>query len=144
MIWLLPTVLACSPARADALLASKPEIVTFCERCGDRVPGEPHLYAGERLDFATTYVHTQPQRYENLALLAGCSSEGAVPSLHVEDDHGMLIVPDDAAVTPLVVNLDDEPDPHYELVAVLSMVGTAGAFLFARRLRRRRRHRPRL
>ncbi len=142
MIWLLPTVLACSPARADSLLATKPEIVTFCERCGDRVPGEPHLYAGERLDFATTYVHTRPQRYENLALLAGCSSEGAVPSLHVEDDHGMLIVPDDAAVTPLVVNLDEEPDTHYALVGGLSALGAIGALLALRR--RRRTHRPRL
>jgi hypothetical protein len=141
MIWLLPAVLACSPTRADALLATRPEIVTFCERCGDRVPGEPHLYAGERLDFATTYVHTKPQRYENLALLAGCSSEGAVPSLHVEDDHGMLIVPDDAAVTPLVM-VADAPDTHDGLVAALGALGAIGAVLALRR--RRRTHRPRL
>lgn len=142
MIWLLPTVLACSPARADAVLATRPEIVTFCERCGDRVPGEPHLYSGERLDFATTYVHTRPQRYENLALLAGCSSEGAVPSLHVEDDHGMLIVPDDAAVQPLIAV--EEPQTYYGLVAGLGAFGALGAIGIALALRRRRTHRPRL
>jgi hypothetical protein len=142
MIWLLPTVLACSPARADAVLATRPEIVTFCERCGDRVPGEPHLYNGERLDFATTYVHTRPQRYENLALLAGCSSEGAVPSLHVEDDHGMLIVPDDAAVQPLIAV--EEPETYDGRVAGLGAFGALGAIGIALALRRRRTHRPRL
>jgi hypothetical protein len=142
MIWLLPAAFAvCNPAHADALLAARPEIVTFCERCGDRVPGEPHLYAGEQVDFATTYVHTRPQRYENLALLAGCSSEGAVPSLHVEDDHGMLIVPDDTPVQPPLVG--DGPS-DYPLVAGLSALGTLGLVIGARRMRRRRRHRPRL
>jgi hypothetical protein len=142
MIWMLPAVLAaCNPGRAEALLATRPEIVTFCERCGDRVPGEPHVYAGEVLDFATTYVHTRPQRYENLALLAGCSSEGAVSSLHVEDDHGMLIIPDDAPVQPLVLN--DDGAPRYGLVATASALGALGAVLVARRVRRRT-HRPRL
>lgn len=143
MIWMLPAVLsACNPARADAVLATKPELVTFCERCGDRVPSEPHVYAGERLDLATTYVQTRPQRYENLALLAGCSSEGGVPSLHVEDDHGLLIVPDDTPVVPLVVH--DEVVPHYDLVAGLSVLGTVGALFIVRRARRRRTHHPRL
>jgi hypothetical protein len=142
MIWMLPAVLACTPARADALLAPRPEIVTFCERCGDRVPGEPHRYGGERLDFATTYIHTRPQRYENLALLVGCSSEGAVPSLHVEDDHGTLIVPDDTPVAPLVVH--EEAVPHYDLVAGISILGTLGALFIVRRARRRGTHRPRL
>lgn len=143
MIWLLPAVLAtCNPARADALLAPRPEIVTFCERCGDRVPSEPHIYGGERVDVATTYLHTRPQRYENLALLAGCSSEGAVPSLHVEDDHGTLIVPDDSPVQPLVVH--EESSSHEGLVAGLSVLGTIGAVFALRRARRRRTHRPRL
>lgn len=144
MIWLLPAAIAvCNPHRAWDLLASRPEIVNFCERCGDRVPGEPHRYApGEPGQWlATTYLHTEPDRYENLALLVGCSSEGAVPSLHVEHDHGALIVPDDAAVQPLLAAAK-EPETHYGLVGGFSALATIGVVLVVRR--RRRTHEPRL
>ncbi|MBV8757389.1 MAG: hypothetical protein JO257_08950 [Deltaproteobacteria bacterium] len=116
-------------------------VVTFCPPCGDRVPGLPHEYTGGVIDATQTYVQISPDRYENMARLAGHSTNGGPAYLRVEHDHGEVIVPvkDDAA--PIVI---EAAVPHYDLAVGLGIVGTLLLGLAARALRRRRRHVPRL
>lgn len=116
-------------------------IVTFCPPCGDRVPGLPHEYIGGPLDATQTYVQTSPDRYDNMARLSGHATSGMPAYLRVEHDHGEVIVPvqDDAA--PVIVQ---RMAPHDDLAIGLGIVGTLLLGLAARRLRRRRRHVPRL
>ncbi|HET9987950.1 MAG TPA: hypothetical protein VFQ65_05510 [Kofleriaceae bacterium] len=109
--------------RALDVLAAHPNVIAYCEPCGDRAPGEPHRVdhlAKQRdtdgyysvtldkreIDLAYTYVQTAPSSYENVAALAGCPTSGVSPSLAVADasDHGVLItaspVPHVAAPPP--------------------------------------------
>ena len=83
----------------DAIRAhGQPKLIEYCEPCGDRAPGEPHVIehvAKQRgadgyfsvtidkreVDLAYTYVQTAPSTYENLALLAHCPTSGVRPSL---------------------------------------------------------------
>ena len=116
-------------------------VVTFCPPCGDRVPGLPHDYTGGVIDATQTYVQTSPDRYDNMARLAGHSTNGGPAYLRVVHDHGDVFVPvqDDAA--PVIVQ---RVAPHDHLAIGLSIVGTLVVSLVARALRRRRRHIPRL
>ena len=129
---------------ADGILGAHANvaIVTFCESCGDRVPGLPHPYDGGALDLATTYVQTTPDRYDNLAELAGCSAGGNAPSLRIEHDHGDLIVPERLPGKPVVVV--QAAVPHDELAIGGSVAGTLILVIAVRALRHRRAHRPRL
>jgi len=102
-------------ARARQLIADHPKVISFCEPCGDRVPGEPQELAsassgpgevrfnGVAIDLAYTYVQTSPRRYDNLAVLVGCPTVGVSPSLRVEDaaDRGVLILPDSSEPAPV-------------------------------------------
>jgi len=115
-------------------------IVTFCPPCGDRVPGLPHEYTGGPLDATQTYVQTSPDRYDNMARLAGHGRNGMPAYLRVEHDHGEVIVPVQDDPAPVVV----VRAPHDDLAIGLSIVGTLLLALAAHKLRRRRRHVPRL
>ena len=96
--WLADPAIATRAARE---LASHPEIVTFCEPCGDAAPGAPRKATnvavqqlgdhatsitidGESVDLAYTYVKTSERQYRNLAALAGCATSGVSPSLRVD------------------------------------------------------------
>jgi len=87
--------------RAAHELASHPEIVAFCEPCGDAAPGAPRKATnvavqqlgdhatsitidGDSVDLAYTYVKTSERQYRNLAALAGCATSGVSPSLRVD------------------------------------------------------------
>jgi hypothetical protein len=114
-------------------------VITFCPPRGDRVPGLPHEATGG-IDGAQvyTYVLTSPDRYDNMARLAGKTTHGMPAYLHVEHDHGDVIVPvqDDAA--PVTV------EAHTDAAIGLSIAGTLLLVVGLRALRRRRRHVPRL
>lgn len=127
--WTIPIAIAIlgvsTPARADqcevvsqtvaahavAALARVPDIVTFCEPCGDVAPGAPehvknvgghadHVEInGRSVDLAYTYVETSPHRFENLAALAGCPTTGVSPSLRA----------DDATSTGVLIHADSRP-----------------------------------
>ena len=118
--WVTPDV----AEKAQQLLATHPNVISFCEPCGEQAPGLPtpaasvfvlrsrHVGASAEVsindasvDLAYTYVQTSPTRYENLALLAGCEAEDVSPSLTVGDEtkNGVLIVPStEPAVQPIV------------------------------------------
>jgi hypothetical protein len=106
--------------RAARELASHPEIIAFCEPCGDVAPGAPttarsvvvhplrdHAVSlvvdGDSVDLAYLYVKTSAHQYRNLAVLAGCPTAGVSPSLGVEaaTAEGVLIRPDHAALAPI-------------------------------------------
>lgn len=134
-IWIVPISLALlgGTARADqcewvepaiaqkarALLEKQPKVISFCEPCGDKAPGEPavahaidirvpergleEVYInGTGVDLAYTYVKTDDGHYRNLALLAGCPATDVSPSLAVdaETPNGVLITADDQALPP--------------------------------------------
>jgi len=103
--------------RAVDVLHGQPNVLAYCEPCGDKAPGEPHridhlakqrgldgYYAvtldKREVDLAYTYVQTAPSKYENVAALAGCPTSGVSPSLDVNDasDKGVLITPSPAPV----------------------------------------------
>jgi len=134
---------------AHQILAQHPTMITFCEPCGDRVPGEPVQWQGEPVDPTVTYVQTAPDRFDNLAVLAGGPAPGSSPSLHVEaaTADGVLIVPDTLAhprvtlAPPPVVVV--EQTNRWGAIAV-GCGATSGLWLVALRWRRRRHHRPRL
>src|SRR5580698_8307823 len=86
--------------RALQLLHDHPNVLAYCEPCGDRAPGEPlraNHVATDRdrsgsyqvvidrreVDLAYTYVQTGPDRFENLAHLAGCPASGVSPTLAI-------------------------------------------------------------
>lgn len=105
--------------RAAAILATQPKVIAFCEPCGEQAPGVPRVAStaalrspepgyqevhinGVPVDLAYTFVQTSPERYQNLAALAGCPADGVSPSLTVTDETptGVLIVADDPPATP--------------------------------------------
>lgn len=110
---------------ALAVLASHPDVISYCEPCNDQAPGEPHRvdhlakqrgteggdnYAvtidKREVDLAYTYVRTSPSRYENLAAIVGCVTSGVSPSLVVHDvsDRGVMISASDRPVSPLAAS----------------------------------------
>ena len=104
---------------AIAHLHAGVKVVEYCEPCGDKAPGEPHVidhiakttsegyYAvtldKREVDLAYEYVQIAPSHYENVARLAGCATSGVSASLTVNDatDTGVLILPSND-VTPAV------------------------------------------
>jgi hypothetical protein len=86
--------------RAIRELRSHPELVQFCEPCGDTAPGEPRRanqvamrtldghrevsIDGETVDLAYVYVKMSGHLYRNLAMLAGCAATGVSPRLRVD------------------------------------------------------------
>lgn len=147
MIWL-----ACA---VEAFLANSPKVVEYCERCGDKAPGLPYVYAeGQRTDVRYTYVQTSPERYENLALLAGCDIDPEAPaSLTVSDetDHGVMITADQtsqpkpAPQVAYYATTIEQPLP-WTVVALAAGGGAivgGGLFVLVIASRRRRAMRPR-
>ena len=105
MLILMAAAATVCDAQIDRVLASHPMVVEYCERCGDKAPGMPHVAEGRPADLASTYVKTSDVRYQNLALLANCVAEPVdVPSLKVLDETptGVLIVPDTAQVDTVI------------------------------------------
>jgi hypothetical protein len=170
--WVDPAV----AEKAQQLLESHPKVIAFCEPCGDKAPGVPAVAEsveldehgvrinGSAVDLAYTFVQTSPTQYQNLALLAGCEAHDVSPSLKVaeETSNGVLIVPDDAPVAPMLpapVPAPQAVPPHVFvfsthtreplpwLTIVLAGIASftmslAGILAFAR-LRRRRAMKPR-
>ena len=114
-------------SRAVKALAGNPDVIQFCEPCGDKAPGEPTRATrvtkgrdsmGEyavvidrrEVDLAYTYVKTSPAHYENVAALAGCPTSGVSPSLRVDDatTTGVMITAD---ATPVNVAPPPPPEP---------------------------------
>ena len=91
------------------------KVLEYCEPCGDKAPGAPHVidhiakttnegyYAvtldKREVDLAYEYVQITPLHYENVARLAGCATSGVSASLTVNDatDTGVLILPSNDA-----------------------------------------------
>jgi hypothetical protein len=105
MLILIAAAASVCDAAVDRLLATHPTVIEYCERCGDKAPGLPHVADARPIDLETTFVKTSDVRYQNLALLAGCTTDVQVPTLKVLDETptGVLIVPDTA---PVDVRLD--------------------------------------
>ena len=75
-------------AKAQAVLNKHPNILEFCEPCGDKSPGRPFraenikltsapdcteiTVNGKSIDLAYIFVENSPASYENLALKIGC------------------------------------------------------------------------
>ena len=124
--------------RAVRELAAHPEIIAFCEPCGDVAPGAPHPVSrvtlehpfhgttsialdGESVDLAYIYVRTSARRdaeaserqYRNLAALAGCETSGVSPSLRViaATPTGVLISADRPARATLAEPSAAAPPP---------------------------------
>jgi hypothetical protein len=93
-------------------LALGHEVVAYCPSCGDETPGVP--YKMGTLDRAPSqlYLRTSPDQFTNLATLVGCDAGAAPHSLRVENDHGMVIVPN-----PVVPSAEPDDVP-WGLVAV--------------------------
>lgn len=97
--------------KAQALLAQHPKVLSYCEPCGDKAPGEPFdvesvrvitppqtsyrevLINGDAVDLAYTYVQVSPTEYKNLAKLAGCPASGVTATLSIAEETptGVLI-----------------------------------------------------
>jgi hypothetical protein len=143
------------PCQTDPMLTRQivvehPMMVSFCEPCGDRVPGEPQHYSGGAFEPAYTYVQTSSGRYDNVAVLSGCPAAGVSPSLRVEEAaDGVLIVPDPSMPLPPApphVIVVQEPVPTglgWSAIA-LGCGLTSALWVAVVRWRRRRAHRPRL
>lgn len=102
-------------ARAVDALRRHPDIVSFCEPCGEVAPGVPDRVTnvaarhtgggfevwvdGRPVDLAYTYARTSSHRYENLAALAACPTTGVSPSLAI----------DDASATGVLIHADPGP-----------------------------------
>jgi hypothetical protein len=117
-------------ARVRAIVMEPHRYAELCEPCGDNVPGvpfSPHTTAvgdelvldGKSRDLAYLYVQTEPSRFENLAMLAGCPVEGVSPSLAIEAEthDGVLITADATPVTMKV----PAAAPHAMAAAAPSM-----------------------
>lgn len=100
MLILIAAAASVCDAAVDRLLATHPTVIEYCEPCGDKAPGLPHIADARPADLESMYVKTSDVRYENLAVLAGCVTDVPVPSLKVLDETstGVLIVPDTAPV----------------------------------------------
>jgi hypothetical protein len=122
--------------RALDVLHGHPNVIEYCEPCGDKAPGEPHridhlakqrdtdgYYAvtldKREVDLAYEYVQTAPSRYENVAALSDCATSGVSPSLEVADatDHGVLITP---SPLPVVAQVAPPPAPAPTITYVVS------------------------
>jgi hypothetical protein len=109
-------------ARAVDALRRHPDIVSFCEPCGEVAPGVPDRVTrvaarptgggfevsvdGRPVDLAYTYARTSSHRYENLAALAACPTTGVSPSLAI----------DDASATGVLIHADPGPVRRERLV----------------------------
>jgi len=168
-VWLIPISLAllggsaradeCA-ARAEALLATVPKVIQFCEPCGDQVPGPPVAPRDvEQVSPAYLYMKTDATRYRNVAALAGCPIGGVSPSLKIESEtvHGVMITPDTTelpiAVPPQpplpalahvhVWTPARDPWPAIVLAVTAGVVFGSTLILIAFGVRRRRAMRPR-
>jgi hypothetical protein len=103
--------------RAARQLIQRPELVAFCEPCGDVVPAAPAAVTavavrpvgdgfvevvvdGRAIDLAYAYVPTADGQYRNLALLAGCTANGVSPGLRVEHASTGVLIQAGAAPPP--------------------------------------------
>jgi hypothetical protein len=131
--------------RAVRELTSHPEIIAFCEPCGDVAPGAPRTAAsvtiqrvddravelvvnGDSVDLAYLYVKTSARQYRNLAALAGCPTTGVSPSLQVEaaTSAGVLIRADNRAlVTRAPAAVTPTPDVPVAAVPTVVIVSSA-------------------
>jgi len=96
-------------------LALGHEVVAYCPSCGDEAPGIP--YTAGTLDRAPAqlYMRSAADHYANLATLVGCEVPAGTPrGLHIERDHGVLIVPD--PVVPMPAR--SATAAHWELAAL--------------------------
>ena len=151
--------------RAAKLLAEHSLYVTYCARCGDKVPGVPARTSdGGSLDPATTYVQVSPYRYANLAALAGCPEPGIAPSLRVDGEtpNGVLIYADSEPVVPapapepplppivvasppqIVQVATPAPDDSWWRWIGAGAAGSFGSLAIVAVLARRKRHRARI
>ena len=98
--------------RALQLLHDHPNVLAYCEPCGDRAPGTParaDYVATDRdrsgayqvvidrreVDLAYTFVQTGPDQFENLAHLAGCPASGVSATLAIhapEQIHDAIVI----------------------------------------------------
>ena len=139
-------------ARALGALASQPEVVAFCEPCGDIAPGIPYratatslrpageavelVVNGAAVDLAYVYAKTDARTFHNLAALADCPARGVSPTLAIADEtaDGVLITASDrpapvSAPAPVVLVV---PAPRGSLPWwLLAGTGLGGASLGA-------------
>lgn len=129
MLILIATAASLCDATVERLLAIQPTVIEYCERCGDKAPGLPHVAATRPIDLESTFVKTSDVRYENLALLAGCTTDVPVPSLKVLDETstGVLIVPDTASVVVPV----ELPVMHAQATAAIEPATSMWPFVLA-------------
>ena len=151
---------------ALAVMHGHPNVIEYCEPCGDKAPGEPHQIdhlAKQRdtdgyfavtldkreVDLAYEYVQTAPSKYENVAALAGCPTSGVSPTLEVSDasDKGVLILPSETPVAQAAPPPAPAPtvtyvlqEDHVSWIAILAACGLSSALwaLTILLLRRRR------
>lgn len=134
---------------ALAVLAVHADVISYCEPCNDRAPGEPHRvdhlakqrgreggdnYAvtidKREVDLAYTYVQTSPSRYENLAAIVGCVTSGVSPSLVVHDasDRGVMISTSERPASPLAappITYVIQREDHTWLIAAMVLGSSA-------------------
>jgi hypothetical protein len=147
--------------RALQLLHDHPNVVTYCEPCGDRAPGDvtnAAWVATERdrsgsyqvvidrreVDLAYTFVQTGPDRFDNLAQLAGCPASGVSNTLtiHAPEPEAVVIAPPTPVqqTVPQTTYVIHSP-PSVSFVALLgtcaatSAACTLGLFFVLRRRR---------
>jgi hypothetical protein len=125
-------------ARAAALVRAHPSVVSYCEPCGERVPGAPQevrrvevARSGDgwsvaidrrEVDLAYTFVRTATDRYQNLAALVGCPAQDVSDHLDVSDatSSGVLITAPAASTAPMRA-LERPPLVEPPLVAVIAV-----------------------
>jgi hypothetical protein len=149
--------------RALQLLHDHPNVLAYCEPCGDHAPGVPtraNHVATDRdrsgayqvvidrreVDLAYTFVQTGPERFENLAHLTGCPASGVSATLAVHapepqvDDAIVISPPPRAAEPPRTTYVITE----HRSVSFAALLGTClatsaactfGLFLVLRRRR---------
>jgi hypothetical protein len=93
---------------AVALINAHPDVVFYCQPCGDRAPRHHDrkpvasrppaddttlvfLAPITEIDLAYTYIRVSRDRYENVAALAGCRTTGVSQFLRVD---GPLLTPE--------------------------------------------------
>lgn len=154
--------------RALAVVQAHHTVLEYCEPCGDKAPGVPHVldhaakqrdvdryYAvtldKREVDLAYTYVEVEPGHFTNLAKLAQCPTSGVTPELAVAraTDTGVLITPDAnprplAQTQPIVIEHGASLSPWLIVAACGgSTAAWAVLLLLAERRRRARAMRPR-
>ncbi|MFT3698252.1 MAG: hypothetical protein QM831_34235 [Kofleriaceae bacterium] len=156
--------------KAIAVVKAHHTVLEYCEPCGDKAPGTPHVldhvakqrgvdsyYAvtldKREVDLAYTYVEMSPGHFANLAKLAQCPTSGVTPELTVEQasDTGVLITPTPTPApqaTPapqtIVIERSDSLSPWVIIVACIGSTGVwAMLLLLAERRRRARAMVPR-